>query len=58
MTTDESIMDSWLLYTWILKIPGESLKKSVHGLAAFIGNRFVNSEHILILTDNMQDVDL
>lgn len=58
MTTDESIMDSWLLYTQIWTIPGESLKKSVHGLAASIGNRFVNSEHIFILTDNIQDVDL
>ncbi len=27
MTADESIMDSWLLYTQIWKIPGESLKK-------------------------------
>ncbi len=51
MTADESIMDSWLLYTQIWKIPGESLKKSVHGLAASIGNRFVNSELIWMLTD-------
>ncbi len=51
MTADESIMDSWLLYTQIWKIPGESLKKSVHGLSASIGNRFVNSELIWMLTD-------
>lgn len=36
MTADESIMVSWLLYSEMKKKnrPGESLKQSVHGLAA------------------------
>lgn len=61
MTADESIMDSWLLYTQMWKIPGESLKKSVHGLAASIENRFGNSELVwecLLNSNSVAEIEL